>query len=691
MVTHKHEERLRPRVHEIIIPATRGGTRRAGVAESFVYEPTTIEEEPLGHLFVLGEIMGEMPAAGPAAGAKKQSAGGTRAAVPRRRQDWGHLLNVIASLIKREYYAHANRSAHAALEAALRKANAAISELSPANTSWANSFHGAAVALSRNNLHFSAIGNMALYLKRGKRLTDVAATIPRTARRNTRPAFRTIASGKLAPDDIMLVTSARTASTLSDSANNANPFMTLPPFAEITSKLTALLRTAGVGPAAVLAVSVELETPPKSTVLENPAAPLASKPAAFEPTETDPEITQPAESRFDLLRLKAAALLRKTTALPAQTIEPARRWWRAGAAILIVTVLAVWGAQHVPSLFQQSAARSANRASLREARNKHDAAEKALLSGKNTQAKQLLAQALGILGAALADPSTRSDAEALAADVRTLELKAERAELVTEPEAVFRTDALAVKFAASGAVAAGGALVFYSEESNVLVRVQPDQGAAETIFANLEPQEGIRAGTAVEDEAVFLTTRDRLIKLMGANRGTQFLGLAPPHAVDIKSFGSNLYFLANASPYILKAPVRGGTLQPARPWLKNESDAPTVSNSSRMAIDGAIWILEDASRAELIRFREGRRTGTIGLGVDAASAVESFATDSDHETIAAVSTNPARLIALSKTGETLSRIASPVLEQARALLLLENAAVVVTPTEAFRFELPPRG
>ncbi|MBI4385730.1 hypothetical protein HY573_02780 [Candidatus Parcubacteria bacterium] len=686
MVTHKHEERLKPRVHEIIIPATRGGTRRAGVAESFVYEPTTIEEEPLGYLFVLGEIMGEMPAAGSATGTKKQSSGETRAGVPRRRQDWGHLLNVIASLIKREYYTHANRSAHAALEAALCKANAAISELSPANTSWANSFHGAAVALSRSNLHFSAIGNMALYLKRGKRLTDVAATIPRATRRNTRPAFRTIASGKLAPDDIMLVTSARTISAL---AGDASPFMALPPFAEIASKLTALLRTAEAGPAAVLAVSVELETPPKPTVLDNPAAPPAPESAAFEPTETEPGIMQPAESRFDLWLLKTAALLHKTAALPAQAIEPARRWWRAGAAILIVTVLAVWGAQRIPSLFERSATRATNRASLREARDKRDTAEKALLSGKNTQAKQLLAQALGILRSARADSATRSDAEALATDIRNLELKADRVELITEPETVFRTDALAVKFAASGAVTAGGMLVFYSEESNILVRVQPNQGETETTFANLEAQEGIRAGTAVQDEVMLLTTRNRLIKLMGANRGTQFVGLAPPHTVDMKSFGSSLYFLTSAPPYILKAPVRDGTLQPTRPWLKDESDAPAVSSNSRMAIDGNIWILEDTSRNELIRFRDGRRTGTIGLGVDAASAVQALAADSDHETIAAISMNPARLITLSKTGETLSRIASPMLEQTRSLMLLENAAIVVTPTKAFRFELPP--
>ncbi|MBI3304709.1 hypothetical protein HYZ80_00045 [Candidatus Parcubacteria bacterium] len=686
MVTRKQEERLRPRSHEIIIPATRGGTRHAGVAESFTYEPTTIEEEPLGHLFVLGEIMGEMPAAGPAAGTKKQSAGG-----PRRRQNWGHLLNVIASLTKREYYAHANRSAHAALEAALRKANAAISELSPANTSWANSFHGAAIALSRNNLHFSAIGNMALYLKRGKRLTDVAATIPRATRRNTRPAFRTIASGKLAPGDIMLITSARTISVL---AGSASPFMALPPFAEIAPTLTALLRTAGAGPAAVLAVYIELETTSKPTPVDNPATPQVATPVGPEPTpfesiETEQKIIHAVESRFDLWRSKTAALLRTTTALPAQVIRPARRWWRAGTAILLVTFLAAWGAQHIPSLFKRSTTHAANRASLREARDKRDAAEKALLSGKNTQAKQLLAQALGILEAALADSATRRDAEALAADVRNLELKAERVELVAEPETVFRTDALAVKFAAGGAVAAGGTLVFYSGESNVLVRVQSNPGTTETIFANLDAQEGIRTGTAVNDEAVFLTTRDRLIKLAGANRGTQFVGLAPPHTVDIKSFGSSLYFLVNAPPYILKAPVRDGTLQPTRPWLKNASDAPAVSNNSRMAIDGAIWVLEDANRGELIRFREGRRTGTIELGVDTASAVQALATDSDHETIVTVSTNPARLTTLSKTGSALARIASPVLEQTRSLLLLENAAVVVTPTKAFRFELPP--
>ena len=71
--------------------------------ESFVYEPSNVEEEKLGHLFMLGRI---------------------------RNSDESsfYLINLLASRIKREYYNSLRRSANEAFELALKEANKVLKD-----------------------------------------------------------------------------------------------------------------------------------------------------------------------------------------------------------------------------------------------------------------------------------------------------------------------------------------------------------------------------------------------------------------------------------------------------------------------------------------------------------------------------------------------------------------------------------
>lgn len=652
MVTKKHDPHLKPNFREIIIPAGKG-VRRPGVAESFVYEPTTVAEEPLGHLFFMGEIMGEMPAAAPL----------------QKRQDWGHLLNLIASLVKREYYAAGGRDAMSALESALRKANAAIAELSRAVQSpWANHLHGVIATLSRSTLHFATTGDVALFIKRGRHLVDVAATLTKTSPRMQR-AFRTIASGRVLPGDTVVMTSSRAAAAFAESEHD--PFVRLPAFDGIAAHVTTLLRKASVGPAAVLAI--ELTAVPEPVVANAPGVSpaahqsLGDSPvlAATERIDDDPGM----QSRFDLWTYAARGILQQ--AFRPRTI-----------AIALAAGLILWGASHANRLVRKQPAPVSRRA-LQEARAKRDGAEKALLTGRNEEATALLTQALAVLDGALRDPATQRDAEALAADVTSLQTKADRVEAVAEPPVFFDATALAVTFAADGAVRVKGVVLFYSSASNVLVRLDPSRAAATTIFANLDVGEGMQAAAALGDTAVFLTTKGRLIAFPpDSDRATTVLGAAPANARDLESFGTNLYLLTADRPSILKLPVRDGVLQTAKPWLAMTEPI----NAARFAIDGSIWTAESAH--ELVRLYQGKLANRFTLTGISTSAVQDLETDEDHDLVAIATTGPSRIVIADKDGAVITQLTSPAFTNVRGLTFFDESVLVVTPQKTYRVELP---
>lgn len=665
MVTKKHDPQLKPNFREIIMPAGKG-VRRPGVAESFVYEPTTVAEEPLGHLFFVGEIMSEMPAAK------------TKTDTPaplQQRQDWGHLLNLIASLVKREYYAVGGRDAHSALESALRKANAAVMELNhTAKSPWANHLHGVIAALSRSTLHFATTGDVALFIKRGKHLVDVAATLTKAVSRAQR-AFRTIASGRVMPGDTVVMTSSRAAAAFAESEHD--PFVRLPAFDGIAAHLTTLLRKANAGPAAVLAM--ELAAIPDPVVANaqsasvpapspEPAAALAGDATVLAAAEGtgDPGI----QSRFDLWTYAARRIFRQ--AFRPRTI-----------LVALAAALVLWGGSQANRLFRKQPP-PLNRRALQEARAKRDGAEKALLKGHNEEAAALLTQALAALDGARRDPTTQRDAEALAADVTSLQTKAERVEAVAEPPVFFDATALAVTFAADGAVRAKGVVLFYSSASNVLVRLDPNRAAATTIFANLDVGEGMQAATVLGETAVFLTTKGRLIAFSpDSDRGTTVLGQAPANARDLESFGTNLYVLTAEAPYLLKMPVRDGVLQAAKPWLTTTESI----GATRFAVDGSIWAA--ASAQELVRLYQGKLANRFALAGISASAVQDLETDEDHDLVAIATAAPSRIIVAGKDGTVTKQIASPAFSNVRGLTFFDEDLLVVTPQKTYRVGLQP--
>src|SRR4030043_1820339 len=116
---------------------------------TFVYPPENFEQKKLGTIFGIIKISDTT-------------------------QESSYIANLLASVIKKEYFSKPDRSADDAFEANLRKANLALSEIARrGSVKWIGKVNFAGGVLEKNNLHFSKIGSAAILLLRNGLIADI--------------------------------------------------------------------------------------------------------------------------------------------------------------------------------------------------------------------------------------------------------------------------------------------------------------------------------------------------------------------------------------------------------------------------------------------------------------------------------------------------------------------------------------
>ncbi|MFH0929737.1 MAG: hypothetical protein V1814_00610 [Candidatus Moraniibacteriota bacterium] len=149
----------------------------------FVYEPENFEQQKLGTLFGIIKISDTS-------------------------EESSFVANLLASVLKKEYFSKTDRAADAAFEAALKKANVALAELArQGSVKWSGKISFAAGALERNNLHFSKLGTTAALLLRGGMIADIGAGMGiETEEADSHPlkTFSDISSGKVEYSDCLI-------------------------------------------------------------------------------------------------------------------------------------------------------------------------------------------------------------------------------------------------------------------------------------------------------------------------------------------------------------------------------------------------------------------------------------------------------------------------------------------------------
>ncbi|MFA5926427.1 MAG: hypothetical protein WC831_05910 [Parcubacteria group bacterium] len=123
--------------------------------------------------------------------------------------DSSYVVNLLASVMKKEYFSRPERPSEESFEASLRKANLALAEIARhGSTGWAGKIDFAGGAIERSNLHFSRLGRTSVFLIRSGQIAEISRVLEneKTAEPHPLKTFTDISSGRLEKGDKLIFT-----------------------------------------------------------------------------------------------------------------------------------------------------------------------------------------------------------------------------------------------------------------------------------------------------------------------------------------------------------------------------------------------------------------------------------------------------------------------------------------------------
>lgn len=122
--------------------------------------------------------------------------------------DSSYIVNYLISVIKKEYFSKPKRGPVESLEAALHKANLALSKLAEhGNVDWLGKLNALIAVTEKNNLHLSQAGTASAFLLRSKNMTDISDGLStEEAEPHPLKTFVNVSSGRLELDDKLIIT-----------------------------------------------------------------------------------------------------------------------------------------------------------------------------------------------------------------------------------------------------------------------------------------------------------------------------------------------------------------------------------------------------------------------------------------------------------------------------------------------------
>ena len=171
-------KKIKVDLKEIVFSSEKGKS----FCDIFVYEPENIEEQLLGNLYIVGEIVNFS-------------------------ENSSYLINLLVSIAKKEFYSNSNsgKSTMESLESSLHKVNSTLSKLAEqGNVDWIGNLNMTFCAYKNNELHLSQTGKIKTILLRDEQVTDIGKNITNEEKPHPFKTFANIANGELENGDLVL-------------------------------------------------------------------------------------------------------------------------------------------------------------------------------------------------------------------------------------------------------------------------------------------------------------------------------------------------------------------------------------------------------------------------------------------------------------------------------------------------------
>jgi hypothetical protein len=159
--------------------------KKNSVCGVFSYEAMTAEEMQLGNLYLVGKIS-NIPV--------------------KKHKSFDFLLNLLASAIKRDFYANTKKNTTEAMESALQGANIYLADFTKrGHEEWIGNLDFTCLVFLQNNIYIGQTGDMLVYLLRQNTITNIAKKFSVPHKNEPIKTFSNIASGILEEGDKLII------------------------------------------------------------------------------------------------------------------------------------------------------------------------------------------------------------------------------------------------------------------------------------------------------------------------------------------------------------------------------------------------------------------------------------------------------------------------------------------------------
>ena len=564
------------------------------IFDSFCYEPENIYEKRVGSLYLVGLLKNVLP------------------------QNL-HFLDKLQKVIQKEYYRSTVRKPEKALKESLKEANEFLEkEAKKGNVSWLGNLSFAALSLKDYQLNFTKVGDLKIFLLRGKRIIDIDRKLKfEEIAPWPLKIFGNIVSGKLAEGDILLVLT-KEVTDFFEKENLLPEIGKLEPFNEKSLKeifdkrKDNVLKISGILLIIILtkealASKKELITPksyPKEFNLKEAFAPYLK----FFATRFNQFV-----NLFKILPKKLRSA--KPSRLPFPKFSLFKFPQLPKNLLLILGLVFFLALGYFVSQLQEKKELKEHQATLQEIQQKRDLAESFLILKTPTaekEAQRLLKESweeISQLSKIVSHlpKDFQNQVFSLKDEVSKTLFELNKLEIIEEPELFF--DFNRQQLIPQKMVFFKDGLYFFSPYSQNLFLVE-ENGQAEII----EIDQKFNLAAASDDSVLFFSKPNQLTILK--EREPFSLYLAEPYAGlsidDISVFREHLYFLDKKSGEIIKY-LYLGDLKWGSPQLWLAREEKKVLQGLSLAVDGSIWLLDKNN--SLSRYYAGRLQEKIFLEI----------------------------------------------------------------------------
>jgi hypothetical protein len=631
----------------------------------FVYPPENFEKQPLGTVFGLIKISDTSP-------------------------ESSFVANLLASVIKKEYFAKPARPAYDSFEASLKKANLALAELArQGSVKWIRHISFAGGVLEKNNLHFSKLGTTSILLLRGGMLADIGSGLDEdTAEIDSHPikTFSDISSGKIENGDRLVFTTSDLLEIFSfeEIRQNAARFSREEFPKIISASLTANSELSG---AIVVSMVSEEEATPEIKPTEKkesyiftpqPSAPLAPSPpknippASFPPS-TYASVAPSARKEKSIYVSESEDIIPKKSFIEKAITIAKNSFSETKNGILFVWKKAYrlfgridW--QKIFSGIKSLLVSSSQKIKYVDFRKKNTKIISAagifivLAFLAFFLIKSVIRQNAAVKQAQSVEsiqPSNIPVAEPTDINAKNIENISDVATLPAgSNELIFLNDAL---FSLTG--------------DKSISKIDPASGAVQTFSSDIASEKFTLAAAMPDLNTIFILTDDKkILSFTPSNRKFLENTISFPenlNASDMKAYLTYIYILDSTANQIYRYPRSDGGFGDAQNWLKSGQD---LKGADKFAINNDIFATNNLNVIPLLK---GKFDDSIDFQKPQTPLrIDAIYTDTDFANVYVLDNANHRIVAYSKDGKIAAQYVNEAVTGVKSITVDEKNKVV---------------